>query len=87
MCVEIKTSPVGEKRLERNFPEPLLSLSELRHVPCASEACSEASTPVYDRFVLKITGFVLKMTGFVLKMTGIVLKITGIVLKITEFVL
>ena len=45
--VEMKPSLVGEKRLERNFPELPLSLSELRHVPCVSEARSEASTPVY----------------------------------------
>ena len=45
--VEMKPSPVGEKRLERDFPEPLLSTTELPHVPCASEARSKASTPVY----------------------------------------
>ena len=45
--VEMKPSPVREKRLEGDSPEPHLSLSELCHVPCASEARSGASSLVY----------------------------------------
>ena len=40
----MKASSVGEIRLERDYPEPLLSPSRLRHVPYASGGSSPGSS-------------------------------------------
>ena len=52
--VEMKPSPFGEKRPEHDSPEPSLYTTELRHVPYASAARSEASLPVYYIFSLQM---------------------------------